>query len=194
MAIPSWLRPLLEGIEQGETFQITDTETTGSSAATCHVIELATVTVRGGQIVDRFSSLIDPGVHVPYWITGITGIDTEMLRGAPETAVVLDRWLSYLDSQGQFVAHNAPFDLAFLSEEFRRWQRPWPFVGSLCTVRLARHCLPHLPSRSLGALIAHYGIEVGSRHRALADAEATAHVFLALVDQLRTQHTTPHRG
>jgi DNA polymerase-3 subunit epsilon len=85
---------------------------------------------------------------------------------------------------GHFVAHNAPFDWGFLTAEFERDAREWPFAHRHCTVQLARHCLPTLPSRSLEALIGHYRIQVPARHRALADAEATADIFLRLLASL----------
>jgi DNA polymerase III epsilon subunit-like protein len=72
-----------------------------------------------------------------------------------------------------------------LQAEFQRAGRPWPFEKRHCTVAMARHCLPQLPSRSLENLIAHYRIVVPARHRALADAEATADIFLRLIQQLR---------
>lgn len=187
MAKKVWIQHLLKASAADATFHIVDTETTGSSARAARVIELATVTVRGGRIVDRFETLIDPGVSVPYWITKLTGIDTRMLKGAPTPSEAWQRWTDYLGEGGHFVAHNAPFDWGFLTAEFDRNTRPWPFVNRHCTVQMARHCLPQLPSRSLESLIAHYRIAVPARHRALADAEATADIFLRLIDQLHAE-------
>lgn len=179
------LQALLAAVDAGDTFHIVDTETTGASPRTSRVIELATVSVRHGRIVDRFETLIDPGVPVPGWITRLTGISTRMLRGAPTPAEAYADWCAYLGGEGHFVAHNAPFDWGFLTAEFARLERPWPFTSRHCTVQMARRCLPQLPSRSLESLIAHYDIRVDDRHRALADAEATAIVFERLLEQLR---------
>lgn len=185
MARNAWIVDLLRLVDEGATFHITDTETTGSSAAGARVIELATVSVRGGEVVGRFETLIDPGVVVPYWITQLTGINTAMLKGAPNPEEALAAWHQYLGDEGQFVAHNAPFDWGFLKAEFVRAERNWPFEKKFCTVQMARRCLPELPSRSLESLIAHYRIDVGARHRALADAEAAAVVFNHLITHLR---------
>jgi DNA polymerase-3 subunit epsilon len=189
-----WIPELLIAADRGDTFHVTDTETTGSSARGARVIELATVSVRNGAIVGRFETLIDPGVFVPSWITQLTGIHTAMLKGAPRPSEAWQAWLGYLaevDPRGadapHFVAHNAGFDWNFLLAEFERDGRPWPFAKKTCTVQVARHCLPQLGSRSLETLIAHYGIAVDDRHRALADAEATAIVFLNLLGQLREE-------
>jgi DNA polymerase III epsilon subunit family exonuclease len=183
--VPSPWATLLELADQGATFHITDTETTGLSAGTNRVIELATVSVRHGQIVDRFETFINPGVRVPARITEITGIRDAMLAGAPGPEAAFRAWRAYLGQGGHFVAHNARFDWDFLHAEFGRAAIEWPFEQSICTVRLARHCLPRLPKHGLDALIAHYGIVVGDRHRALADVEATADIFLRLLDRLR---------
>ena len=190
MAKKAWIQQLLSAIEQDATFHIVDTETTGSSARASRVIELATVSVRGGQVVGRFETLIDPGEAVPFWITKLTGINTRMLKGAPSPAEAWAAWQAYLGEGGHFVAHNAPFDWGFLTAEFERDGRAWPFDKRHCTVQMARHCLPQLPSRSLESLIAHFRLEVDARHRALADAEATATVFLNLVEQLRRERAS----
>jgi DNA polymerase III epsilon subunit-like protein len=126
-------------------------------------------------------------VFVPSWITSLTGIHTRMLKDAPGPTEAWARWLAYLGDDGHFVAHNAPFDWGFLQAEFARDGRDWPFAERHCTVAMARHCLPQLPSRSLEALIKHYGIQVPARHRALADAEATADIFFKLMAQLQAE-------
>lgn len=174
-------------VDDGATFHFVDTETSGSRATDSRVIELATVSLRRGEVVGRFETLIDPGVRVPPWITRLTGITQRMLVGAPAPMDAFAAWEDYLEETGRgaFVAHNAPFDWGFLTTEFTRLDRPWPFDTPHCTVRLARRCLPQLRSRSLASLIEHYGIDVSARHRALADAEATAEVFNRLVAQLR---------
>lgn len=187
MAKKVWIQHLLKATASDATFHIVDTETTGSSARTSRVIELATVTVRSGRIIGRFETLIDPGVPVPSWITQLTGINTPMLKGAPAPSEAWARWIEYLGGVGHFVAHNAPFDWGFLTAEFERDTRLWPFADRHCTVQMARHCLPQLASRSLESLIAHYRIAVPARHRALADAEATADIFLRLVAQLQLE-------
>ena len=181
------LRELLDLVDSGHTFHFVDTETSGSSPASSRVIELATVSLRHGEVVGRFETLIDAGVPVPSWITRLTGITAKMLVGAPTPLDAYAGWEAYLATTGPgaFVAHNAPFDWGFLTHEYRRLDRPWPFQQPHCTVRLARKCLPHLRSRSLASLIQHYDIDVSARHRALADAEATAVVFNHLITQLR---------
>lgn len=175
---------LLRLVASGETFHIIDTETTGLSPASCRVIELATVSLRHGQIVGSFETLINPGVTVPANITKLTGISQRMLAKAPPPDEAFRQWQAYLAGQGQFVAHNANFDWGFLTAEFDRAGLAWPFRDRYCTVQLSRQCLPNLGRHSLENLIRHFGIRVSDRHRALADVEATAQIFCHFVEQL----------
>lgn len=186
-----WLNELLRLSASGATLHVTDTETTGSSSRVGRVIEIATVSVRSGAVVGRFETLVDPGVPVPAMITALTGISRSMLEGAPGPAEAIAAWDAYLGCEGHFVAHNAPFDWAFLKAEYQRQGRDWPFEKRFCTVQLARTCLPALPSRSLDALIAYFGLRVDARHRALGDAEATAEVLIRLLAQLEAEPQAP---
>ncbi|MFP5503941.1 MAG: exonuclease domain-containing protein [Candidatus Sericytochromatia bacterium] len=175
---------LLRLVASGETFHIIDTETTGLSPASCRVIELATVSLRHGQIVGSFETLINPGVSIPANITKLTGISQRMLTKAPPPDEAFRQWQAYLAGQGQFVAHNANFDWGFLTAEFDRAGLDWPFRDRYCTVQLSRQCLPNLGRHSLENLIRHFGIRVTDRHRALADVEATAQIFCRFIEQL----------
>lgn len=167
------------------TFVVVDTETTGVQAGEDRLVEIGAVKVRGGAIVGTFQHLIDPQRHVPSRITYLTGISTAMVFGQPTAAEVLPSFLDFL-GDGILVAHNLQFDYRFLQHELDRAGLPPLDVEALCTLRLARRLLPGLPSRGLDALQAHFGITNGARHRALGDAEATAHVLLRLVERLRT--------
>lgn len=185
--VPAWIRELLAAYEAGETFHVVDTETTGSSARGARVIEIATVSVTKDGTIGEFESLVNPGVYVPRWITEITGITQRMLAPAPPPEHALLAWRRHHGGQGRFVAHNAPFDWAFMTMECEKAGEPWPFAEPTCTVKLARRYLKHLPSRSLENLIRHYGIPVDARHRALADARATAVVFHKMMEAARAE-------
>lgn len=165
------------------TFVVVDTETTGVRPAEDRLIEIGAVRVRAGEIVGTFEELIDPQRHVPRRITQITGISTAMVFGRPAAAEVLPAFLDFL-GEDVLVAHNLHFDLRFLEHELARAGLPPLEAEALCTLRLARRLLPGLPSRSLDALRAHFGLG-GARHRALGDAEATAHLLLRLLERLR---------
>ncbi|WP_243664885.1 exonuclease domain-containing protein [Rhodothermus marinus] len=168
------------------SFVVVDTETTGSGPAD-RIIELAAVRVQGGRIVDRFATLINPGRSVPPFITRLTGITTAMLVGRPSADEVLPDFLDFL-GDGVLVAHNLAFDRKMLEAELQRIGLPWPGNPTLCTLRLARRLLPGLPAKGLDGLIRFYQIPVENRHRALGDAEATAHVLLRLLEEARRQY------
>jgi len=160
-------------------FSVVDVETTGLSAIYDRVIEVAVVSVEGGEVVSRWSTLVDPRVALPPFITRLTGIQAGMLRGRPTFAEVAPRLREAL-GEGPLVAHNASFDEPFLRHAFTRTGARLE-LPRLCTLRLARRLLPRLRSYGLEALLRHLDIEVGHRHRALPDAEATAQLLLRLL-------------
>lgn len=164
-------------------FVVTDTETTGTSAARNRLLEIAAVKVRGGEVIDTFSRLINPGCAVPRRITELTGISTAMVFDQPPASEVLPEYLAFL-GDGVMVAHNLPFDLGFLEAELGRMGRSWPGNPGLCTLRLARRLLRGLRSKSLSSVAAFYGFQIKNRHRALGDAELTARILLRLLSSL----------
>ncbi len=167
-------------------FVVIDTETTGVRAQADRIIEVAAVRVRGGEIVERFSQLIDPGCAIPTRITRITGITTGMVFGKPRAADVMP-WLTEFLADDIFVAHNLSFDQRFIAAELARCgQASWN-CQSLCTLRLARRLLRGLRSKSLASIADFYGIPIHGRHRALGDAEATAHVLIRFLAQLGSE-------
>jgi DNA polymerase-3 subunit epsilon len=166
------------------SFLVVDVETTGVSAwAGDRITEVAAVLVRGGEVREAFHSLINPGRRIPSFITQLTGIDDAMVRHAPPFGEVAGA-LAYEMVGRVFVAHNARFDWNFLSAEYDRVaSAPLKSLtgDQLCTVRLARRFLSHLPRRNLDAVAHHYGVEIEGRHRAMGDARATAHVLIGLL-------------
>jgi DNA polymerase-3 subunit epsilon len=163
-------------------FVVVDVETTGTShGGGDRVTEVAAVAVECGVVTEEFQSLVNPGRPIPWRITDLTGISNAMVAGAPAFHEIADE-LSRTLAGRTFVAHNAAFDWGFLSAEFARAGRPEALEGSpLCTVRMARRLLAHLPRRNLDSVAQHYGVEIDGRHRALGDARATARVLLGLL-------------
>lgn len=156
-------------------YAIVDIETTGGYAANHRITEIAIYLHDGMQLTDSFQTLINPGREIPYYITGLTGITTEMVLDAPTFEEVAEDIFKRLEGK-VFVAHNAHFDYSFLKKEFEQ-------VGinfqskKLCTVRLSRKIIPGLRSYSLGSLSESLGIQIPDRHRASGDAAATVKIF-----------------
>ncbi len=145
-----------------------DLETTGANFANDRIIEIGCVEVDENG-VREWSSLVDPGVDIPPFITGLTGIDTAMVESAPRFEQLAPQILDRLRGR-LFIAHNARFDYTFLKREFKRVGIDFR-APSLCTVKLSRKLFPEHHRHSLDALLERYAITVGDRHRALADAQ-----------------------
>lgn len=165
-------------------FVVVDVETTGGQArGVDRVTEVAAVYVEGDRVEVAFESLVNPGRPIPWHITRLTGISDAMVRNAPRFEDIAGEFAAHLVGR-VFVAHNASFDFGFLDAEFSR-VAPTPLgslvTAQLCTVRLARRLLSHLPRRNLDAVSAHYGVTIADRHRASGDALATAEVLRGLL-------------
>jgi len=159
-------------------YTVVDLETTGLSRYAHKITELAAARVEDGEVADTFSTLVNPEVHIPSFITRLTGIDDRMVRDAPTVAEALPGYLRFL-SDDRVVAHNATFDTGFLSQNAMRIKRPFA-NGHLCTRRLANRLVPDLPSKRLAALCEHFRVNNQQAHRAMSDVLATHEVFLKL--------------
>ena len=166
-------------------FAVVDVETTGGASWRGHrITDISVVEVLGGQIVDEYESLVNPGRSIPPMITALTGITNQMVAAAPDFEHVADEVFRRL--QGRvFVAHNVTFDWGFVSAELLRTSGDAPDVPRLCTVRMARRLVPALRRRNLDELTRHFGVTIHARHRAHGDALATARVLLRLLDEAR---------
>jgi len=170
---------------------IIDFETTGTSPEQGdRPTEVAIVLTDGHAVVDRFQSLMNPGVRIPAFITQLTGITNAMVQAAPPVAQVMQDAARFVGNS-PMVAHNASFDRKYWQAELQRLGLPatHPFA---CTVLLARRLLPSAPNHQLGTLVRHLGLPcTGRAHRALADAEMTAELLHHLLALLRTRHGLP---
>lgn len=170
-----------------QRFIAIDVETTGLSAGNGgRVIEIGAVAVEGGEIVAELGTLIDSGAAISYWAYRVHGISQTMLSGQPpphEVWPVLHEFIGH----APLIAHNAPFDRAFVLHELALLEltlnNSWH-----CTVRMARRLLPQLANHKLDTVYrALYG-EVPAdvnRHRALDDARLAAQIWLALAGRER---------
>ncbi|HEX6937994.1 MAG TPA: exonuclease domain-containing protein [Longimicrobiales bacterium] len=172
-------------------YVVVDVETTGGGASRGdRVTEIAAIRIRGtGEILESFTTLVNPERPIPPFITRLTNITDEMVRDAPrfhEIAAEVRR----LVSGRVFVAHNASFDWSFVDHELARATGVGLEGRRLCTVRLARRVVPEVASRSLGALSEYFGIDNDARHRAFGDARATVEVFRRLLERVEGYDVT----
>ena len=180
-----------------------DIETNGGNGPRGRVIELAAIKVSGGEIVDTFTTLINPGGEIPYWITRLTGITTGDVAGAPYFEDIAAQAYEFMNN-AIFVAHNVLFDYSFLKREFAA--AGYEFKPKLfCTVKMSRALWPEHRGHSLEKIIARHAIPVSARHRAYDDAKAMYdfvkltiaakghEAFLAnIARQLKTKSLPPH--
>lgn len=160
-------------------YAILDIETTGGKYNEEGITEIAIYRFDGHEIVDQFSSLINPERPIQPFVVNLTGINNEMLRQAPKFYEVAKRIIEITDNC-ILVAHNALFDNRILTTEFDRLGYPFE-KQTLCTVELAKKLIPDMPSYSLGKLVRALGIPLTDRHRAQGDAKATVSLFKMLL-------------
>ncbi len=167
-------------------FAVIDFETTGSSMSQgARATEIGIVRVCEGQILDRYQSLMKTDAWVSPFIEALTGISNAMVREAPAAAQVMQE-ASAFAADSVMVAHNASFDRVFWRVERKLAACPPAAfddpAGFICTLMLSRRLYPELASHRLSALAQAFGLpDTGRAHRALADAEVTAHLLLRIM-------------
>jgi DNA polymerase III subunit epsilon len=184
---------------------VVDVETTGLLPEQADLIEIGAVRLRvdepsadesgGEQVTGEFFTLIRPPGPVPEAITELTGIGDAMVRRAPPAATALRAFLAFARG-AVLVAHNAAFDVAFLTRGCAAAGLPWPPAAILDTAVLARMLLSpeQVPDCKLATLAAYYGTGAQPCHRALADAQATAEVLAGLLRRVRSVAATAQIG
>jgi DNA polymerase-3 subunit epsilon len=166
------------------TFVVVDLETTGGAPADAGITEIGAVAVRGGVVLGEFATLVNPGMPIPAFVAALTGITDATVARAPRLPSALPAFLEFLGS-GVLVAHNAPYDVSFLTGACRQLEVSWPAPTVIDTARLARVALHRDEVRNckLATLAAHFRATVTPTHRALDDARATVDVLHALLER-----------
>ena len=164
------------------TFVCFDIETTGLSPLRDKITEIGAVKVRGGEIVDTFSTFADPAMPIPAKITQLTGITDEMVKGAPSQREAVSAFLEFA-GDSILVAHNAPFDTSFIRRACENMHADYPYT-SIDTVAIARAILPDIKNVKLDTVAAYLRLGDFNHHRATDDATILAKIFLSLCSRL----------
>lgn len=165
--------------DEHETVVVFDFETTGLDANSCQIIEIGAVKVKNGSIIETFQTLINPGQPIPQEITDITHIDNSMVENAPVLEDVLPDF--YRFTYGAVLsAYNIDFDYQFLDLGGQKLRLLFN-NEQIDTLKLARNKVPSLSNYKLGTVVKALNITLENAHRALADAYATAKVFIKLI-------------
>jgi len=170
------------------TVIVLDFETTGLSPNMGdRAIEIGAVKIDNGIVVDRFQQLMNPGFRVSSFIAGYTGITNQMLQNAPACDEVMDQFADFIAGYN-LVAHNASFDQRFLDAELENIGRDYQGQFA-CSMLIARRLYQQAPNHKLGTLVKYKDIDNdGVFHRALADSEMTANLWLLMLDDLRADY------
>ncbi|WP_237524187.1 3'-5' exonuclease [Shewanella sp. KX20019] len=173
---------------KANTVIVLDFETTGLSPNQGdRAIEIGAVMLKDGIVIDRFQQLMNPGFRVSGFIESYTGISNQMLSGAAPCDEVMDQFADFI-ADYNLVAHNASFDQRFLDAELKSIGRNYSGEFA-CSMLIARRLYQDAPNHKLGSLINYKQIEHdGVFHRALADSEMTADLWLVMLDDLKQDH------
>lgn len=174
------------------TYVVFDVETTGLSSQYDKIIELAAVKVKDGEIIDKFERFSNPGERLNETIKNLTGITDDMLIDAPPIESVLNDFKDFV-GDAIYVAHNASFDMGFIDTGFDRLGYGPTENGVIDTLELSRTINTEMSKHGLNFLAKKYGVELTQHHRAIYDAETTAHIFVKMLKQMETLGVTNHK-
>ncbi|MBQ2115593.1 MAG: PolC-type DNA polymerase III [Lachnospiraceae bacterium] len=166
-----------------ETYVVFDIETTGFSPVNNKIIEIGAVKVTNGEIVDRFSTFVNPEVPIPFEIEKLTNINDSMVMEADTIETVLPQFMEFIDGT-ILVAHNANFDVSFIRENCKRQDIDFDYTY-VDTVAIARTLLTGQAKYTLDAVAKTLGISLDNHHRAVDDAECTAEIFVKFIAMLK---------
>ena len=171
-----------------DTVIVLDFETTGLSPDYGdRAIEIGAVRIEGGEVVERFQALMNPGRRIDNFIEGYTGITNGMLKDAPPCKEVMHDFADFIDGYN-LVAHNASFDKRFLDAELGKISRSYSGQFT-CSMLMSRRIYQNAPNHKLGTLVEYANIPTdGAFHRALFDSEMTAKLWLAMLDNISEQY------
>ena len=175
-----------------DVFTVFDLETTGFSPTENSIIEIGAVRIEGRKITGRFSTFVNPKEPIPYRIEKLTGINDAMVADAPFINDALSQFRDFYEGS-VLVAHNAGFDMSFLSakEEAAGMDSGH---SSVDTLGMSRLLVPEISKFRLDNLTKFFKVPLENHHRAVDDAEATAHVFLKLIDRMEAKGVTTLKG
>ena len=165
-----------------------DIETTGLSVQNCAITEIGAVKVRGGEVLEEFNMMTDPGQPIPEKITELTGITDDMVAGQPDNASAVRAFLEFCGGR-LLIAHNADFDTSFIrkvsSEAGIDFPNPY-----LDTVSMSRYVNPELKKHKLDILAEYFGLGDFNHHRASDDARMLSEIFYKMTEKLRDEGIT----
>lgn len=170
-------------------YVVFDLETTGVSSSYDEVIEISGVKVRNGQVIDEYTSLVNPGRSIPRGASEVNGITDDMVKNAPLFPEILMEFLGFLGDD-MLVGHNIHnFDMRFIYRDAERYYGKVPGNDYVDTLSVARNYLPQLSHYRLVDLALFYDISVKGAHRALNDCRMNQQVYERLAEEMKNART-----
>ncbi len=165
------------------TYCVLDLETTGFSFRTEKITEIGIMKVKNHEVIDEFSTFVNPQKPIPQRVVEVTNITDEMVKDAPTIEEVLPKVIEFL-GDSVLVAHNADFDIGFL--KYNAGELGLKLSNTyIDTLRLAKDLFPQYKKYKLGMIAENLGIKVEVAHRALDDVDTTVKVFNVMLDMLK---------
>lgn len=171
-------------LEHRSEYVIFDLETTGLYTDSDAIIEISALKVRGGEIVDEFSTLVNPCMHIQYSASSVNGIVDDMVKDAPIIEQALKDFICFIGNDVLVGQNIKRFDLKFIQRDAERYFGKPITNDYVDTLFLAQRYLPELDSHSLESLADYYGISYDGAHRALADCLINKQVYDCLAKEI----------
>lgn len=162
---------------------IFDIETTGLNSVNDRIIEIGAVKVKNLQIIDEFSTFVNPMIPIPHNISELTGITNAMVEDAPDEVTAVRKFIEYCGELPVLVAHNAEFDTSFISACCKRHNIEFDYKF-IDTVVLAKSAIPGLSKYKLDSIAKHLKLGKFDHHRATDDARMLAKIYISITKQL----------
>ncbi len=172
-----------KGQDIDTTYCVLDLETTGFSATTEKITEVGIMKVKDGEVIDEFSTFVNPEKHIPQRVSEVTNITDDMVADAETIDKVFPKILDFIEGS-VLVAHNAPFDIGFLKQNAKALGYEFDYTY-IDTLSLAKDLFPDYKKYKLGKIAENLGIKVEVAHRALDDVDTTVKVFRVMMDMLK---------
>lgn len=168
-----------------ENYVVYDLETTGTSWKTDKVIEISAIKVIDGKVVDEFTSLVNPGMPIPYYATAVNGITDDMVEDAPCFEEVLEQFIKFIEDL-PLVGHNIhTFDMKFIYRDCKKYFGKVIDNDYIDTLKLSRNYLPQMRHHKLTDMAEHYQISTTGAHRALNDCRMNQQVYVHLGEEMK---------
>lgn len=186
---PAFRMPTANAKFDNITFVVFDTETTGFSPVKDRLLEVGAVKIRNGEVLDTKTWLINPQRYIPYYVQNVHHITPEMVKDQPLFSEIYPEFLEFIDGS-VLIAHNAPFDVRFISAEANRNHLPVPKNAVLDSLRLFRTWYPDMESHTVSALVNMYDISTDGLHAHRA-TDDSMFVYYAIQKEMERRSKSP---